>query len=198
MKSSYNGCWGFLHQSSPNFVLHDCPLTSINDAALQYVYSKANQRYAFQQHLIRFVAAQDIIPEAGSLSVSYIVILIIQHTPHNFFFMQVFFNVFEKFSPRLYLLWNILTILNNFQIVIYLKTYFFPVMQSWIFSCHYSNLQCHMILQKSFWYVYSITLVLSKYFLLLLPMLKTVVLLNIFMESAIHFSGLFDESKKIV
>ncbi len=123
MKSSYNGCWGFLHQSSPNFVLHDCPLTSINYAVLQYVYSKANQRYAFQQHLIRFVAAQDIIPEAGSLSVSYIVILIMQHTPHHFFLMQQFFlNVFEKHSPRLYLLWNIITILNNFRILIYLKT----------------------------------------------------------------------------
>ncbi len=35
---------------------------------------------------------------------------------------QFFFYVFEKNSPRLYLLWNIITILNNFQIVIYVKT----------------------------------------------------------------------------
>ncbi len=43
--------------------------------------------------------------------------------------------------------------LNNFSILIYFKIYcnFYPVMQSWIFSSHYSSLQCHMILQI-FWF----------------------------------------------
>ncbi len=50
------------------------------------------------------------------------------------------------------------------------------------FQHHFSSLQCHMILQKSF-YVY---LLLKKHFWLL-SMLKTVVLLNIFVEIVIHF-----------
>ncbi len=47
------------------------------------------------------------------------------------------------------------------------------------FQHQYSSLQCHMILQKSF---YADDLLLKKQLLLLL-ILKTVVLLNIFMET---------------
>ncbi len=47
------------------------------------------------------------------------------------------------------------------------------------FQQHYSSLQCHMIFQKSFWYA---DLMLKKNFWLL-PMLKTVLLLNIFVET---------------
>ncbi len=51
------------------------------------------------------------------------------------------------------------------------------------FSYHYSSLQCHMIPQKSFSYA---DLVLNKHFLLL-PMLKTVVLFNIFLKTVMRF-----------
>ncbi len=69
---------------------------------------------------------------------------------------------------------------------LFLNLYFWleciPVMQSWIFSSCYSSLQCHVILQKSF----QITdLVLMKHFFL--SVLKKVVLLNIFVETMIHF-----------
>ncbi len=48
------------------------------------------------------------------------------------------------------------------------------------FQHHYSSLQCHMILQKSFRYA---DLMLKKQHLLLLfSMLKIVVLINIFVE----------------
>ncbi len=52
-------------------------------------------------------------------------------------------------------------------------------------SSHYSSLQCHVILQKSFWYA---DLLVKKHFLLL-SMLKTVLLLNLIVETAIFFSG---------
>jgi len=52
-----------------------------------------------------------------------------------------------------------ITILNNYSIVIYIKM-----------DYHYSSLQCHMIIQK--------------YFLL---MLKTIVLIHIFVETMIRF-----------
>ncbi len=53
------------------------------------------------------------------------------------------------------------------------------------FQHHYSGLQCHMILQKSFEYV---DLLLKTHFLLI-SMLK-----NIFVESDI-FSGIFEDQK---
>ncbi len=55
------------------------------------------------------------------------------------------------------------------------------------FQHHYSSLQCHMILQKSFIYA---DLVIKKHLLLLL-MLKTVVPLNIFVKTVTHFSPVF-------
>ncbi len=55
------------------------------------------------------------------------------------------------------------------------------------FQHHYSSLQCHMILQKSFLYA---DLVIKKHLLLLL-MLKTVVPLNIFVKTVTHFSPVF-------
>jgi len=61
---------------------------------------------------------------------------------------------------------NINTILNNYSIVMYIKM-----------DYHYSSLQCHMIIQKS-------DLLLKKYFLL---MLKTIVLIHIFVETMIRF-----------
>ncbi len=51
------------------------------------------------------------------------------------------------------------------------------------FQHHCSSLQCHMILQLSFWYDY---LLLNKHFLLL-SILKTVVMLNIFVETLMIF-----------
>jgi len=51
------------------------------------------------------------------------------------------------------------------------------------FQHHYSSLQCHMILQKSFQYA---DFLLKKHLFLFL-MLKTVVLLNIFVETAIRY-----------
>jgi len=48
------------------------------------------------------------------------------------------------------------------------------------FQHHYSSLQCHMILQKSFEYD---DLLLKKYFF----MLKTCVLRNNFLETVIQF-----------
>ncbi len=51
------------------------------------------------------------------------------------------------------------------------------------FQHHYFSLQCHMIFQKSFEYA---DLLLMKHSLLL-SMLKTVVLLNIFVETDIFF-----------
>ncbi len=60
--------------------------------------------------------------------------------------------------------------------------------QSIFFSSHYSSLQCHTILQKSFKYA---DLLLKKHFLIL-SMLETVVQLNIFVET-FNFSGFFDK-----
>ncbi len=54
-----------------------------------------------------------------------------------------------------------------------------------IFGSHYFSLQCHMILQKSFWYA---DLLLKKH-LLLLSKLKTVVLLNIFVETFMYVNN---------
>jgi len=59
----------------------------------------------------------------------------------------------------------------------YYKMY--PCDQSWIFSI--ITLQCHMTLQKSFEYA---NLMLKKH-LVLLSMLKTIVLVNIFEETMI-------------
>ncbi len=54
--------------------------------------------------------------------------------------------------------------------------------QSWIFSSYNSSLQCHMILQKSFY----ADLLLKKHLLLLLLLLfKTFVLLNIFLYTVL-------------
>ncbi len=50
---------------------------------------------------------------------------------------------------------------------------------------YYSSLQCHMILQKLFWYAAQENILL----LLLLSELKTVALLNIFLET-------YDKKKK--
>jgi len=52
-----------------------------------------------------------------------------------------------------------------------------------IFQHHYSSLQCHMTLQKSFQYA---DLLLKAHFFTL-SMLKTVVLLNIIVETVIDF-----------
>ncbi len=49
------------------------------------------------------------------------------------------------------------------------------------FQHHYSSLQCHMILQKSFWYS---DLLRKKHFLLL-SRLKIVVLFHIFVKTMI-------------
>jgi len=54
---------------------------------------------------------------------------------------------------------------------------FICVMTALNFQHHYSSLQCHMTIQKSFSYV---DLVLKKHFLLLST-------LNIFVETMIHF-----------
>ncbi len=51
------------------------------------------------------------------------------------------------------------------------------------FQHHNPSLQSHMIFQKALYYA---DLVLKKHFLLLL-MLRTVVLVNIFVETVIHF-----------
>ncbi len=64
-----------------------------------------------------------------------------------------------------------------------LKCNLFLWCQSWTLSSHYSGLQCHMILQKSFLYAN----LLPKEHFLVFSILKTVVLLNIFVESVIHF-----------
>ncbi len=50
-------------------------------------------------------------------------------------------------------------------------------------AINYSSLQCHMILQKSFLYA---DLLLKKHFLIL-KVLKTIVLLNIFGKIMVHF-----------
>ncbi len=54
-----------------------------------------------------------------------------------------------------------------------------------IFGSHYFSLQCYMILQKSFWYA---DLLLKKH-LLLLSKLKTVVLLNIVVETFMYVNN---------
>ncbi len=50
-----------------------------------------------------------------------------------------------------------------FSVFIYFKLYCILV-TTWIFNRHYSSLQCHMILQKSFWYA---DLVLKKHLFVL-------------------------------
>jgi len=67
---------------------------------------------------------------------------------------------------------------------------FIHVISKLSFQHHYTSLQCHMILQKSFLYA---DLLLRKHFLLL-SMLKTVVLLNSFVETMIHLFQ-YSESK---
>jgi len=102
---------------------------------------------------------------------------------------KIFLNVFERSpicSPRLHLFdqkysknsiivkyyYNLKQL---FSILIYfLKCHLFLAKLN--FQHHYSSLQCHMILQKSFPYA---DLVLKK----LSVMLETVVLLNIFVET---------------
>ncbi len=61
-----------------------------------------------------------------------------------------------------------------FSILIFLI--FIPVVVMLNFQYRYSSLQCHVILQKSFWYA---DLLLKKH-VLLISIIKTVVLLNIF------------------
>jgi len=60
------------------------------------------------------------------------------------------------------------------------------------FQHHYSSLQCLMILRKSFDYA---SLVLKEHFLLVL-MLKTVVLLNIFVETETFFQHSLIKAQK--
>ncbi len=61
-------------------------------------------------------------------------------------------NLFDqKYSKKIVILWNSVTILNSYFLCWYiLKFNLFLLWQSWIFSSHYSSLQYHMILQKSF------------------------------------------------
>ncbi len=65
--------------------------------------------------------------------------------------------------------------LLQFKTIFYLF-FFNPVIVKLNFQHHNSSLQCHMILQKSFWYA---DLLLKKHYLLL-SILKTVVWFNIF------------------
>ncbi len=84
-------------------------------------------------------------------------------------------KVCQLFLSKTIILQNMIRIVNNmFSIVIYLNIYLnnsFLWSQSWIFSSHYSSLQGHMILPKSFKYA---DLVLNKYLFWLL-ILKTVI-----------------------
>jgi len=86
---------------------------------------------------------------------------------------KYFWKSFEMLTKGAYLL----NLQKQFTILIYFKMLFIPVMAKLNFQHHYSSLQCHMILQKSFWYA---DLLLKKHFLL---MLKTVLLLNTFKET---------------
>ncbi len=61
------------------------------------------------------------------------------------------------------------------------------------FQHHHLSLQCHIIFQKSFYYA---NLLLKNLFYLFLSVLKTaVVLLNIFMETMIHFLNRIEGGK---
>jgi len=60
------------------------------------------------------------------------------------------------------------------------KMVFIPMMAKLNFQHHYSCLQCHMILQKLF---FNMLIWCSRKCFLLLSILKTVVLLNIFVET---------------
>ncbi len=52
------------------------------------------------------------------------------------------------------ILWNIIKIkIKMVSVFLYFKCNFFLFWQSWYFSSHYSSLQCHMILQKSFYFL---------------------------------------------
>ncbi len=70
-----------------------------------------------------------------------------------------------KNTVKTVILWNITNNIIVFLIVKCFKIKFIHLIQNWIFSRHYSGLQCHMIFQKSFLYAD------------LLSMLETVVVL---------------------
>ncbi len=76
------------------------------------------------------------------------------------FVTSIIFNIksvmrlylFDQKEKKAVILWNIIAISDIilFPILIYFKISFISVTQCWIFISHYSSLQCHMILQKSF------------------------------------------------
>ncbi len=77
------------------------------------------------------------------------------------------------------------------EILLQLKEIVSYILSNVIYSCdaklnvqyHYSSLQYHVILQKSF---LNADLLLEKHFLLLL-MLNTVVMLNMYLKNVVHF-----------
>ncbi len=109
------------------------------------------------------------------------------------FFFYYAHQGFNSLIKNTVILWNILL----FKITVFFFKYIFNV----IYSCdvklnfqhHYSSLQCHMILQKSF----SNMLIWQETFLIIINAENKLCLSNCFMETLIYFpfQGFFAEQK---
>ncbi len=112
----------------------------------------------------------------------------IQNTLHKSILLPKAAIMWSKIKTVI--LWKFLAIFKSYFIYEYILKCNLFLWSKMYFQHHYSSLQCHMILQISLSYA---DVLLKKHFWLLW-MLKTVVLLHIYLETMIHFKFILNRN----